>query len=236
MEAVAGMVVRRLSAGEVKQAHALEALSYPEARDGRSILRSLLLLLEEKCGWKGRGVTRNHGRSAGRSMVDLITTPTPHTKQDEAASLQGMTFRQANAPQFFYGLFEEGDGALVGFVNGTCCVEEELHHATMSKCVIVRVWLSGGRWVHRHPLFSHTQSHTHTHINPLARQARPRRLHPLHPLGRHPARAAETRARHRSVASVGRLLPSPPNSPTPVLNPITHTHTHTPLHHPPQRC
>jgi hypothetical protein len=63
-----------------------------------------------------------------------------------------MTFRQANAPQLFYGLFEgetkegsssggggSGPTTLLGFVNGTCCVEEELHHATMSQCVRVRV-------------------------------------------------------------------------------------------------
>jgi len=48
-----------------------------------------------------------------------------------------MIFRQTNAPQFFYGLFEGGDEgeALLGFVNGTCCVSEELHHDTMSQCV-----------------------------------------------------------------------------------------------------
>lgn len=47
-----------------------------------------------------------------------------------------MTFRQAHAPQFFFGLF---DGPrLLGFVNGTCCAGEELHHATMSECVCVK--------------------------------------------------------------------------------------------------
>ena len=47
-----------------------------------------------------------------------------------------MAFRQANAPQFFYGLFDGPQ--LLGFVNGTCCAGEELHHATMSECVCVK--------------------------------------------------------------------------------------------------
>jgi hypothetical protein len=36
------------------------------------------------------------------------------------------------AGDYFYGLFEESSGRLLGFVNGTCTAHSDLTHETMS--------------------------------------------------------------------------------------------------------
>lgn len=51
---------------------------------------------------------------------------------DEAATLEGMTYRQKNAGLYFYGLYMATSNRLIGFVNGTCCHGRDLEHDTMS--------------------------------------------------------------------------------------------------------
>jgi GNAT superfamily N-acetyltransferase len=51
---------------------------------------------------------------------------------DEAADLAGISFRIASAGIYFLKFMKEGD-TLVGYVNGTLCVETEVTHDSMSE-------------------------------------------------------------------------------------------------------
>lgn len=49
---------------------------------------------------------------------------------DEAASLESITYRLKNAPEYFYKYLDE-DNKIVGFVNGTCMKTAEITHESM---------------------------------------------------------------------------------------------------------
>ncbi len=51
---------------------------------------------------------------------------------DEAANLEGIVFRQRVAPKYFM-KYVEDDGTIIGYVNGTKCIENEITHDSMSE-------------------------------------------------------------------------------------------------------
>ena len=98
--------MRPLQAVDVPRANELEVEGYPSVR---TVIRPI----------------------SERLLDGPLIVPVPTSLQDEAASLEGMKYRQSVAPQFFLGLYK--DMELGGFVNGTSCMGSELHHETMSR-------------------------------------------------------------------------------------------------------